>query len=193
MMERAVFVVFILVALGLRVGEMWRKRGTERGSVTMLWSFYALVGAAGLVYAGSVAEFFFVPRAYHVGIGVAGMVMYAASVFLRLAAIRALGRFWSLHIEIREQHPLVQDGPYRYVRHPAYAAFVLETVGVALAGNAWWSVGLAVLVYVPLLYWRIRREEAALVGKLGEPYRAYQRATWALVPGRRWCGGAGAD
>jgi protein-S-isoprenylcysteine O-methyltransferase Ste14 len=192
MIERVVFVVFILIALGLRVGEMWRKQGSERGAVSMLWSFYALVGAAGLVYAGSVLEFFFVPRPYWPAVGVAGMMLYAASVFLRRAAIRALGRFWSLHIEIRAQQPLVRTGPYRHVRHPAYAAFLLETVGVALAGNAWWSVALALVVYLPLLCWRIRREEAALVEKLGEPYRAYQREAWALLPGRSWGSGKGA-
>jgi protein-S-isoprenylcysteine O-methyltransferase Ste14 len=187
--ECTVFVGFILVALGLRVREMWQKRGTERGAVTMNWSFHALVGMAALVYVATVAEFFFAPRVYRWGIGVTGMALYASSVWLRLAAIRALGRYWSLHIEIRAQHPLVREGPYKFVRHPAYVAFVLEVVGVALAGNAWVALALAVLGYVPLLVWRQRREDVALIAQIGEPYRAYQREVGAFCPWRALCGG----
>ncbi len=182
--EKFLFVAFILLALGLRVSEMWRKRGSERGDISMLWSFYVLVGAAGAVYAGAVIEFFFWPRPYVLAVGIVGMLLYGGSVLLRLAAIRALGRFWSLHIEIRQQHPLVRQGPYGFVRHPAYAAFVLETAGVALAGNAWLALGVALLVYLPLLQWRIRREEAALVAKLGPAYSAYQREVGMLLPRR---------
>jgi len=180
--ERVLFVGFILVAVGLRVGEMFRKRGSERGVTSMQWSFYALVASAAVVYAGSVLEFFFTPRAYHMAVGVAGMVLYGVSVLLRRAAIRALGRYWSLHIEIRSQQPLVREGPYQYVRHPAYAAFLLEIIGVPLAGNAWWSLVVALGVYLPLLCWRIRREEEALVEKFGEAYQKFQREVGMLVP-----------
>jgi protein-S-isoprenylcysteine O-methyltransferase Ste14 len=68
------------------------------------------------------------------------------------------------------------------VRHPAYAAFVLETTGVPLAANAWWALLVALVVYVPLLCWRIRREETALVAKLGDAYRQYQREVGMLLP-----------
>jgi protein-S-isoprenylcysteine O-methyltransferase Ste14 len=161
---------------------MWRKQGAVRGTTFMLWSFYGLVGVGAVVYAGAVLEFCFVPRTYHLALGLAGMVLYGAAVVLRLTAIRALGRYWSLHIEIRQQHPLIQTGPYRWVRHPAYAAFVLETTGVPLAANAWWALLVALVVYVPLLCWRIRREETALVAKLGDAYRQYQREVGMLLP-----------
>jgi protein-S-isoprenylcysteine O-methyltransferase Ste14 len=181
-MERLLVGAFVLIALGLRVGEMWRKQGTERGQTSMLWSFYALVGVGAVVYAGAVLEFYFVPRTYHLALGLMGMVLYGMAVGLRLAAIRALGRHWSLHIEIRERHPLIQEGPYRWIRHPAYASFVLETAGVPLVANAWWSLLIAVVVYVPLLCWRIQREERALVAKLGDVYRHYQREVGMLLP-----------
>lgn len=181
-MERVVVGAFILVALGLRVREMWRQQGTERGTTSMLWSFYALVGVGAVVYAGAVLEFCFLPRTYHLALGLLGMVLYGAAVALRLAAIRALGRHWSLHIEIREQHPLIHEGPYRWVRHPAYAAFVLETAGVPVAANAWWALLVALVVYVPLLCWRIHREETALVAKLGDAYRQYQHTVGMLLP-----------
>ena len=184
--ERFLFLCFIGLAALLRGAEMWRKQGTERGATTMRWSLAALVGAAGMIYVGTVVEFLLAARVYRWGWGVAGMVLYGLSVGLRLAAIRALGRYWSLHIEIRQQQPLINTGPYRWVRHPAYAAFLLEMVGVPLAGNAWWALAGTLGVYLPLLAWRIRREEAALVAKFGEAYRVFQRETGQLVP--RWGG-----
>lgn len=149
-----------------------------------MWSFYALFAMSCVIFAGTVLEFFFVPRPRYLAVSLAGVVLFVLSNCLRIVAIRTLGRFWSLHIEIREQHQFVRHGPYRYVRHPAYASFILESVAIPLVGNAWWSAAVAVLVYVPLLLLRIKREEVALVEKFGGRYKAYQREVGALIP--RW-------
>ena len=69
------------------------------------------------------------------------MGLFVAANVIRVMAIRALGRFWSLHVEIREPHQFVQDGPYRIVRHPVYSSFVIEHIAIPLVGNAWWSLG----------------------------------------------------
>ena len=98
-----------------------------------------------------------------------------------------LGKFWSLHIEIREQHQFVRSGIYGSIRHPAYLSFVLEHIAVPLAGNAWWALAVTVVVYVPVLLWRWHTEELALCAKFGESYRAYQREVGAWWP-RGWTG-----
>jgi hypothetical protein len=87
--QRVGFLVFFGVALLLRVGEMWRKQGTDRGTTAMRWSFGALVGVAGAIYAGTLVEFVWSPRVYHWTWGLAGMVLYGLSVVLRLTAERA--------------------------------------------------------------------------------------------------------
>lgn len=165
-----------------RTWATYRKQGTERGQTTMLWSFYALYAMSGVVFVGAALEFYLLHRPRRLGLVVAGLVLYGLSHWLRAAAVRALGRYWSLHIEIRKQHPLVQTGPYRWVRHPAYAAFVIEHIAVPLAGGAWWSLVVALLGYVPLLLWRIRREESALMLQLGQPYVTYRQQVGMLVP-----------
>ncbi len=176
------FTVFVVAALGWRAWETFRKQGAARGSTSMMWSFYALVGLTTVIFVGTMLEFFLVSRPFRPAIAVAGVALFGLANWLRIVAIRALDRYWSLHIEIREQQPLIQQGPYGWVRHPAYSAFVIEHVAVPLVGNAWWSLGLTLLLYVPMILWRIHKEEAALVAKFGERYRDYQRRVGRLVP-----------
>ena len=148
----------------------------------MMWSFYAMVGLTTLIFGGAVLEFFLVKREFHPWISLLGVVLFVLANLLRIRAIRTLGRFWSLHVEIRDQHQFVQEGPYAVVRHPAYASFVLEHLAVPLVGNAWWSLTATIVLYIPMVYWRLNKEEVALIGKFGEPYSTYRRTVGALLP-----------
>jgi len=179
-------VVFWVVAGGWRAWETFRKQGSVRGATSMSWSFYLLFAFSSVVFLGTLAEFFWVDRSYRLGWGAVGLMLFVVANLLRVAAIRALGQFWSLHIEIREQHQFVRTGPYRWVRHPAYLSFVLEHIAVPLVGNAWWSLAVALLGYLPVLLWRIAREDKALVAKFGAAYETYRREVGALLP--RWPG-----
>lgn len=181
------FAIFMFVATVWRGWETFRKQGSVRGQTRMLWSFYVLFALSCAVFGGTILEFCLVRRPFHWWPAGLGAGLFVVANVVRMTAIRTLGKFWSLHIEIREQHQFVRDGIYRHVRHPAYLSFVLEHVAVPLAGNAWWSLALAVFVYVPLLLWRWREEERELCAKFGESYRAYQREVGALFP-RVWGG-----
>jgi protein-S-isoprenylcysteine O-methyltransferase Ste14 len=77
----------------------------------------------------------------------------------------------------------VTDGPYRVIRHPAYAGTLLLTAGLGLALGNWLS--LALLLVVPFVGHlpRIRAEELALERSLGDAYRDYETGTRRLVPG----------
>jgi len=112
--------VFMVGIVVWRVWETFHKQGSARGQTTMLWSFYALFALSCVVFGGTVLEFFLVDRPFHPGVAWGGVVLWGAASLIRAIAIRTLGRFWSLHVEIREQHDFVRDGPYQYVRHPAY-------------------------------------------------------------------------
>jgi protein-S-isoprenylcysteine O-methyltransferase Ste14 len=66
-------------------------------------------------------------------------------------AARALGSSLTPYPKPREAGRLVQEGPYRYVRHPLYLAGTLFFTGVALASSIPATVGAAALA---LLWWR---------------------------------------
>ena len=103
-------------------------------------------------------------------------------IALRVWAMRVLGQFYTRTLLTVPDQPVIQHGPYRWVRHPGYAGALLTWCGaVTVAGR-----GAAVLLVAALLigaYWtRIVAEERMLVGALGEAYRTYQARTRRLVP-----------
>jgi protein-S-isoprenylcysteine O-methyltransferase Ste14 len=180
--ETVLFVAFVAAVVLWRTRKTFAQQGRERGQTSMMWSFYALFGVNVATFLGTIAEFFFVDRTVILAVMIVGMGLFAMSLWLRSLAVLTLGRYWSLHIEIRQDHPFVREGVYGYIRHPAYAAFVLEATAITLVGNAWWSLLAVWVVYVPLLLMRIHKEDEALIGKFGERYREYRGEVGTLIP-----------
>jgi protein-S-isoprenylcysteine O-methyltransferase Ste14 len=104
------------------------------------------------------------------------------SLWLFYRVHQELGRNWSDSLEVREQHKLVTDGLYRYVRHPMYTAFFMWALAQALLLPNW-IAGPAGLVGVGILCLRrVGRGEAMMLESLGEEYRAYMARTARLIP-----------
>ncbi|MFI5360822.1 MAG: methyltransferase family protein [Elusimicrobiota bacterium] len=112
----------------------------------------------------------------------AGTILAVGGTVFRQWAIRTLGRFFTRSVRVSSDQPVVQDGPYRWVRHPSYTGSILAAAGIGLAlGNALSLACLAVAFLAGFGY-RIHVEEAALVEALGEPYREYRSRTKRLIP-----------
>jgi protein-S-isoprenylcysteine O-methyltransferase Ste14 len=114
------------------------------------------------------------------GLGIA--VVVGGSV-VRLWAITTLGRWFTYDVRVTEGQPVVQTGPYRWVRHPSYTGVLLVLLGVGLTLGNWLSVVLIVVLPTVGLVRRIRVEEAALLGTIGAPYERYAAAKPRLFPG----------
>ena len=94
-----------------------------------------------------------------------------------------LGTYWSVTLELRENHRLITQGVYRYVRHPMYAALFLYAIGQALVVPNW-VVGPSYFVAFGFLFaFRIRAEERMMLETFGDEYAAYVARTKLLVPG----------
>jgi protein-S-isoprenylcysteine O-methyltransferase Ste14 len=78
---------------------------------------------------------------------------------------------------------IVTHGPYAWVRHPFYSAFLLAFLATAIACAGWTSF--ACLVYAAIvLSATARREERRLsASAFGADYRTYMQSTGRLVPG----------
>jgi protein-S-isoprenylcysteine O-methyltransferase Ste14 len=111
---------------------------------------------------------------------VAAAVIFLGGVTLRLVAIQTLGRFYSHHVIRHDEHSIVSTGPYRLIRHPAYAGMLLGHVGLVLFFFNWWSVALLIAL-AGALSWRIRVEERTLL--VLPAYRTYAAQHSRLVPG----------
>ena len=93
-----------------------------------------------------------------------------------------LGKNWSDRPRITEEQELVTDGPYRWIRHPIYTAFLMiMTATLFISAN--WFIGLVWIGLTTLdIRARIGWEEEMLEARFGEPYREYQKETGALLP-----------
>ena len=89
--------------------------------------------------------------------------LFAAAQWLRYWAISSLGSRWNTRILVIPGLSPVQNGPYRYLRHPNYVAVALELLVIPLIFNAWLTALLASLLNAALLLFiRIPAEEKAL-------------------------------
>ena len=109
-------------------------------------------------------------------LGIAALVAASAAT----AAIVA----WSLRslpLSARGRE-LVTAGPFRYVRHPLYAAFLGGfDFGLALFLDGWVYVAWAVLQY-PIWHWNIAAEERLMHNEFGGEYAAYCSRTGRFLP-----------
>ena len=82
---------------------------------------------------------------------------------LRLSVLRSLGQAWTVRALVPADLPVVDRGPYRFIRHPNYLALGLEFAGLPLLGGAYGSAVLLSLINGWLLAERIQQEEALLM------------------------------
>lgn len=162
-------------------------RAADRGSLRML--FVIIFGSVGLGWlAARMAPqatfeslFELGPTAMR-GLYGAGLGLFAAGLGLRWVSVVHLGRLFTYDVAIAADHRVVDTGPYRHVRHPAYAGSLLTFVGLGVCGGN--ALSLLVLV-TPIALAFLRRiaiEEAALVSALGGRYRDYAAKTKRLIP-----------
>jgi protein-S-isoprenylcysteine O-methyltransferase Ste14 len=112
-----------------------------------------------------------------------GLVVAWAGIALRLVSFHTLGRFYRLVVQVQEAHEVVQSGPYRVMRHPAYTGLLIAMAGFGLTHDN--LVAFAILIGCSLaaVLYRIRVEERVLRTELGAAYTEYADRTARLIPG----------
>ena len=110
------------------------------------------------------------------------MLLFASGLSLRYWAIWKLGRFFTTHVTIQRQHKLITNGPYRWVRHPAYTGLLLALAAAGLAMGDVMAVACTSLPTFLAFNSRIELEERMLKQKFAEAYIEYSQSTWKLVP-----------
>jgi protein-S-isoprenylcysteine O-methyltransferase Ste14 len=112
-----------------------------------------------------------------------GLLVFAGGIWLRTAAVLALGRFFTYTVQVDTEQPVIDTGPYRLIRHPSYTGLLMASLGVGLALDNWLSIAACLLPPLVGFTFRLLHEERVLAERLGEPYRSYMRRTKRLVPG----------
>ncbi len=111
----------------------------------------------------------------------AGAPLGFVAIGLFIWMFRHLGLNVTATAQPRPDAQLVTTGPYRFVRHPMYTTGVVWTVAIVLL-TASWFLALAGAAAYSFLVIRCRREEANLIEKFGDEYRAYMHRTGKFFP-----------
>jgi methyltransferase len=120
--------------------------------------------------AACVAEPWLLQRPFPQAWGVLALALAVAAQFLRYWAITTLGPRWNTRVIVLPEAEPVTGGPYRYFRHPNYAAVVLELAALPLVHGAWLTAVVFTLGNALLLRTRIRVEEQALGGRYAKAF-----------------------
>ena len=99
---------------------------------------------------------------------------------------RALGKNWTPIINPNTSGTnttkVVKSGPYRYIRHPIYAAMFVTFLGFWVFVSNWILGGVPFFLGFCIYFSNIGREEKLLIDKFGKEYGNYMNRTWRLFP-----------
>ncbi len=147
---------------------------------------FALQGASyGVVWSvprstfASIAPF---DKAGGIALAIVTSALVAGSIWIINAALRTLGKEWSLTARLIDEHRLVTEGAYKIVRHPIYTGMLGMLLATGLAFNRLFALVLAVMIFGVGTIIRVRSEEKLLREAFGAEYDAYAKRVPAILP-----------
>ena len=157
------------------------KQQNDQGTLRLVWILISSGCLVGFLIAPKVS---FLRWPDSLAIILLADLLLIAGIVLRIWSIIHLGKFFTVNVAIQEGQRVIQDGPYRFVRHPSYSGSLLSIVGLACLTSNW--LGFAVIIVCSLAAYALRisvEEKALSIESLGEEYRRYAQRTKRLIPG----------
>ena len=110
-----------------------------------------------------------------------GLTLFLTGFTMRMIARRTLGKYFSTKLRVLEDHEIVINGIYRYIRHPAYLGLLCIFLAIPLLFYSLYGF-ILILLGIPDVLYRIRREERMLIERFGATYKEYTKTTKKLLP-----------
>ena len=164
--------------------SFWTARTEKRARTWETWIYRSTICAGVILIAPWTAKVLGERPIWEVGHygahALAGVI--AAALLLTWWARIHLGRLWSSAITRKEEHRLVDTGPYGFVRHPIYTGLI--TALLATGATEGTLTALLGAVIIALSLWlKARAEESFLAAELGfDAYESYRRRVPMLIP-----------
>ena len=187
--QLAARIVFDIVLFVFVAGEVAIRVSTVRNRAkgTIEWgSLFVVIAGVGIGIGGAVIIAAHLTWAAipvgRVGMFVVGIVLMVLGIALRAWSVIVLGRNFTVYVQVRDEQPVVDTGPYRLLRHPSYTGLLLVCLGIGLALGNWLALVVVVVAPTVAILVRIRVEERALLAGIGEPYRRFMATRKRLIP-----------
>jgi len=176
--------IWIAWVVSWAAASLWSGRTEKRNTTYEAWIYRVIIFAGAILIAPWTAQVLSEKPTWQVGYyGAYALVgvMLLGLVLTWWARIE-LGRLWSSAITRKEEHRLVDTGPYAFVRHPIYTGIIIALLATAATEATMLAYLGAVLITIGL-WVKARAEERFLSAELGpESYESYRRRVPMLVP-----------
>jgi len=178
----------LLLAVGLlrlvemRISRQHQKEMATRGAAKVdepKFRWMVLLHTAVLI--GAALEVVFLKRPFLPWLAVPMFAIFVAANALRWWVIRSLGAHWNVQVVDSTRLGVVTSGPFRYVRHPNYAAVFSELLALPLIHTAWITAIAGAIAHIGVLAQRLSTEERVLLAN--PDYRAAMSGKPRFLPG----------
>ena len=184
---RAYLAVVAAVAL-LRCAELFistrHRRALIASGATPIdepnFKWMALLHTA--ILAGAALEVVALHRPFIPALAAPALLLLVAATWTRWWVIQTLGRHWNVGVVDSTRQGIVEDGPYRWIRHPNYVAVFVELLALPLVHTAWITATVGSLAHVAVLRTRIAAEDRVLLAS--PEYAARMGAKPRFIPTR---------
>jgi protein-S-isoprenylcysteine O-methyltransferase Ste14 len=193
LIESAFFIVFAFSFTRTKTTRDWRSFGAFSGFIVALFAemygfpltIFLLSGWLARHYPG--VDFLSHESGHllHTLLGLKGDPhmdpLHIVSETLIVVGLFLLASSWRVLYAAQKSKTLATTGPYAYIRHPQYVAFVAIMLGFLLQ----WPT-IPTLVMFPILVWMYARlaktEEREVTAEFGQAYTRYARSVPAFIP-----------
>jgi len=166
----------------LRVSKRHQRRMAERGAARIKDPYFRWMAAFHTaVLLGAAAEVVFLGRQLIPALAAPMLALFVAANLVRFWVIRTLGEHWNVQVVDSTRLGFVTGGPFRYVRHPNYAAVFVEMIALPLIHTAWITALSGALAHAAVLALRLSVEDPMLLAN--PDYRAAMGSKPRFLPG----------
>lgn len=109
------------------------------------------------------------------------LAIYLIFSWIQIWAYKSLGENYAQDIIILKNHSLIQNGPYKIIRHPHYASQIIIDVSAAAATLSFLILPVAI-IEIPFLILRARLEEKLLLKYFHDDYNSYKQKKGFMIP-----------
>jgi methyltransferase len=184
-MTIAYLVLLGLVGLGrlveLRVSRRNQRRLAKHGYRKIFEPrFKWMVCLHAGVLVGTATEVLALRRPLVFPLAVAMGLLFVLANVLRWWTIRTLAERWNVEVMTSSPGGVVASGPYKWIRHPNYAAVAVELFALPMIHTAWITALVGTAANMEILRHRLRLEEQMLL--IDPAYRAAMAAKPRFLP-----------
>jgi protein-S-isoprenylcysteine O-methyltransferase Ste14 len=164
--------------------SFWSYRAQKRAATLETWTYRAAMIAGGILLVPWTGPLLGEKPIWEVSYagGYALAAVMLAGLSLTWWGRIYLGPLWSSVISRKEDHKIIDTGPYAFVRHPIYSGLIVALLATAAAEGRVTALSGAALIILGV-WLKACTEERFLLTELGpEIYGAYCRRVPMLIP-----------